>query len=126
MMQPEDYMPKYDADIVQWHTTNPDVTQSINPAYCLNADSADELQDILGNAGAVGTLYDAPPYPTRGGSPYDYNRLVPWLRFLNGEERNCGQLASYWANPEGNPMPGVPKSEALNAALKDIATPVGE
>jgi len=114
-MKPEDFVPQYDSGVLEYHTTSPKIVQPINQLYCLMPSSALVLAGLFPDKPKV---VFAPPIPQAPGSPFGFNRAVPWLEFPDGTRRNAGQLATYWG------MPGVPLTEALTFAKWDVSTPV--
>lgn len=108
-MNPADYTPIFDSDVVGFTTTPPVLGPwSISEQYCLNPASAEVLA----------TLFTPPPRvlllaPVPLGGPFTYSRFVPWFVFNNGQQRNAGQLATYWI------MVGIAKQDALAYAVAD-------
>lgn len=122
-MQAEDYRPIYDNTVEEFLSKDPQNRPPvhINKLYCLMMTSARLLAGLFD---PIPTIFMAAPIKQAGGSPFEFNHLVPWFRFADGTERNAGVLAQYWGAGEGFGMPGVPFSRALACAYLDINTPV--
>lgn len=108
-MEASEYRPQYDNSVQEFlGSMGP---WPINERYCLLPTSAKVLATLFTPAPEV---FEAPPIIQASGSPFFFNHNVPWLRFADGTERNAAVLAGYWG------MPGVPYSQALDYAKKDI------
>ncbi len=114
-MDVKDYVPQYDNTIFEYHKNTPSVTQGINERCCLMETSARVLATILH---PTPTIFLAPPIKQAPGSPFAFNKWVPFFRFPSGIERNAADLASYWV------MPGVQTADILKYVQIDIDTPV--
>jgi hypothetical protein len=116
-MNPQDYRPSYDTGVYEWLPADPMGRDpvNINPAYCLMGSSALVLASFFVPVPKIVLL---PPTTQAAGSPFAFNRNVPWFDFGNGVLRNAGVLAGYWG------MPGVPFDQALYYAKLDVATVV--
>jgi len=110
-----DYTPEYDNSVFEYHKNTPSVIVPINARYCLTETSAKLLATLFHPAP---TIYSAPPIHQANGSPFAFNRTVPWFRFTDGTERNAAVLANYWG------MPGVDPVHVLDYVKADIETPV--
>jgi len=112
-MTPAEFKPVFDDTVTETAPPPSNETVAIEMHYCLSQGSAEELASLFTPPPAI---FLAPPIRQGFGSPFTFNKEVPWLRFSNGAERNAGQLAIYWG------MPGVP--DPLAECLVDINTPV--
>ena len=114
-MNVTDYTPEYDPSVYEYHKNSPDTFWQINPRYCLTGPSAVVLASLFS---AKPTIFLAPPVSQAAGSPFGFNKWVPWFKFANGVVRNAAVLSQYWG------MPGVPAAQVMDFVETDIATPV--
>jgi hypothetical protein len=119
-MLPSDFRPVYDDSVTEYLKDDPmnRSPATINAMYCLMPSSAKILASLFSPAPKI---VMAPPVAQAAGSPFVFNRMVPWLQFETGGDgsptlRNAGLLASYWG------MAGVPYEDAMKYALLDVGT----
>jgi hypothetical protein len=112
-------------------------TEQINPQYCLSADSAQELVKVL-QAGfpqySIST-YDEFPQHMAAGSPFAFNKRVPWIKIVNpggkddGSDQvyvnNAGQFCAYFASASMTQQ-DPPQYNNPEVAWRNVTQDIGE
>lgn len=112
-------------------------TEQINPQYCLSAASAEELVKVLQSGFpqySVETYEDFPQHMASG-SPFAFNKRVPWLKIVNkggnddGSDQvyltNAGQFSAYFASASMTQQ-DPPQYTNPEVAWRNVAKDIGE